>query len=146
MTTMIVERLVIANQVEELRRMSQWIADGGAAAGVSKEVIGVLDFCANEAVTNIISYAYDDAIRHEITLDLTATQSGATILIKDDGRPFNVLEAPKPKSPATLAEAEIGGLGIHLIRCMVSRCEYRRENGYNVLQLEASRGHIAGNA
>ena len=54
------DRLIIRNDVAELRRMSEWLVGSGQAAGLSKEVLSRLEVCANEAVSNIISYAYDD--------------------------------------------------------------------------------------
>ena len=145
-TTMFGEQLVIGNSVEDLRRMSQWLTASGVAADIPQDMILVLDFCANEAVFNIISYAYDDAASHDITLELNATQNGAVLVIRDDGRPFNMLAAPEHKIPANLADADVGGLGIHLIRRLIARCDYRRENGTNVLILEAQPKRPAGNA
>ena len=135
---MVSERIVILNDISELRRMTQWLQASSAAADIPQGLVQMLDVCANEAVTNIISYAYDDGDRHEINLALTRTDGGARLEIRDDGRPFNVLDAPEHKMPLTLADAEAGGLGIHLIRRLMTHCEYRREAGHNVLCLEAA--------
>lgn len=135
------DRLVIANDVAELRRMTDWLCNAAAAMTASREVIDMLDFCANEAVSNIINYAYDDNAHHDITLDLHRTTEGVRLSIEDDGRPFNMLEAPEFVAPAELAEARVGGLGIHLIRHRISRCDYRRKDGCNVLFLEAHDKH-----
>ncbi len=131
------DRLIIGNEMTELRRMSEWLVASGLASGIPQDVLFKLDVCANEAVTNIISYAYDDSERHDITLDLIKTATGACLIIRDDGKPFNLLEAPPHHQPASLADARIGGLGIHLIRGLMSQCAYERENGINVLRLEA---------
>jgi hypothetical protein len=48
-----------------------------------------------------------------------------------------MLEAPERPQPARLADASIGGLGLPLIRDLMSHCAYQRENGFNVLSLEA---------
>jgi serine/threonine-protein kinase RsbW len=135
-TTMLGARIVIVNDVAELRRMTQWLWNAAASAGIAERLVRLLDVCANEAVANIISYAYDDAARHEIALELEKTADGARLVIRDDGRAFDVSKAPAPAAPASLDDARIGGLGIHLIRRMTSRCDYRRENGFNVLLLE----------
>jgi serine/threonine-protein kinase RsbW len=117
--------------------MTNWLWRVGTGAGVGRELIAVLDFCANEAVSNIINYAFDDSAHHDITLDLSKTEHGARLVIKDDGKPFDLLKAPEYLAPKSLAEAKIGGLGIHLIRRQISHCCYLRENGFNVLSLEA---------
>jgi anti-sigma regulatory factor (Ser/Thr protein kinase) len=131
------ERLTISNEIAELRRMSEWLVSSGLACGIHQDVLRKLELCANEAVTNIISYAYDDSQGHDITLELDKTATGARLIIRDDGKPFNPLEVPPHRQPARLADATPGGLGIHLIRGLMSRCAYQRENGINVLRLEA---------
>ena len=131
------DRLTISNEMAELRRMSEWLGSSGQACGMQKEVLSRLEVCANEAVTNIIRYAYEDPKGHSITLELDKTATGARLVIRDDGKPFNMLETPEPRQPASLADARIGGLGIPLIRRLMSQCAYRRENGLNVLCLEA---------
>jgi serine/threonine-protein kinase RsbW len=135
--------LTIRNNESELRRMSQWLRDSARAASIPEELVFPLDVCANEVVGNIMSYAYEDAAAHEISLELAATPKGARLVIRDDGRPFNPLDEPEPQHPASLAEAQIGGLGIPIVRRMMAHCEYRREQRNNVLTLEA---HSAGKA
>ena len=120
-----------------MRRMSEWLVGSGQAAGLPQDVLSRLEVCANEAVTNIISYAYDDAAGHDIALELNKTATGACLTIRDDGMPFNMLEAPEHHQPASLADARIGGLGLPLMRGLMSHCAYQRENGFNVLCLEA---------
>jgi len=131
------DRITISNEMAELRRMSEWLVSSGVACGIQKEVLSRLEVCANEAVTNIIRYAYDDSKGRSITLELDKTATGARLVIRDDGKPFNVLESPPHRQPASLADARVGGLGIPLIRRLMSECVYRRENGINVLSLEA---------
>ena len=134
-TAMLGDRIVISNDVAELRRMTTWLRACADAAEIPPELVHKLDICANEAVTNIISYAYDDGRRHEIALELVETASGVSLVIRDDGKPFNVREAPAHAKPASLDDAEIGSLGIHLMRRLMPHFDYRRENGVNVLSL-----------
>ena len=95
---------------------------------------------------NIINYAYPDAGRREITLELNETPDGVSLVIRDDGKPFNPLDVPEPKLPKSLDEALIGGLGVHFIRRMMTRSHYRRADGFNVLSFEVRRDRPAGNA
>lgn len=136
MATMQGEQLVIANQLHELRRMTQWLHDSGQALGIAEDALFRLDVCANEAVTNIIDYAFVDNRRHNICIEMNKTPAGAILVIRDDGVNFNPLDMPEHQTPATLAEAAIGGLGIRLIKRMTSRCSFKRANGLNVLTLE----------
>lgn len=127
------QRLVLGNDFAELRRMSAWLADTARAWGLPAERIGELDLCANEAVTNIISYAYDAAGRRQIIVSMQWQDNGVRFSIEDDGRPYNPLAVAPEPLPATLAEARIGGLGVRLILGIATDCGYRREDGRNVL-------------
>src|SRR5205814_118236 len=120
-------RLSIGNQPEDLRQMSAWLWERCTAAGIPEEVVQRLDLCANEAVGNIISYAYAGEGAHRIQLELLSTGNELSLEVRDDGRAFNPLEVPEHEQPASLAEAGIGGLGVHLIRRLMTRCEYERQ-------------------
>lgn len=145
-STMLADRIIIGNDLGELRRMSQWLRGSAAAANIPDDLVFALDFCANEAVTNIISYAYVDSARHDIVLELTPAERAAKLVIRDDGKPFDVPRAPEHIAPASLADAHVGGLGIHLIRKLMAHCDYRREGQFNVLSLETQQTTQTRNA
>ena len=95
-----------------------------------------LDLVVNEAVTNVISHAYDDTGEHEIRISL-ALQPGTVVLqVEDDGQPFDPFEAAMPSPASDLDHASIGGRGILLIRSYTSVHDYRRVGGHNRLTLE----------
>lgn len=144
-TVMLNDRLVITNSIDELPRMNSWLLDCAAAAGLPSNLTFNLDVCLTEAVFNIISYAYDDARSHDIILELSKTDAGARVVIHDDGRPFNLLDASLPPVAAKLQEARIGGLGVPLIRKM-AKCHYQRIEGWNVLTLEVQHKTLSGHA
>jgi anti-sigma regulatory factor (Ser/Thr protein kinase) len=130
------DRLVIGNDFNELRRMTEWLQTACSGEGLEHGMLASLDLCANELVTNIISYSYEDDRHHDIELELHKTPLGARLTVIDDGRPFNILEAPEHIQPGSLEEAQIGGLGILLVRKMSTCCSYRREAGRNVVAID----------
>jgi serine/threonine-protein kinase RsbW len=129
--------LTIVNHVPEIRRMSLWLDAASRQLGLPAELLFKFDLCANEAVANIISYAFLDDDLHEIFLRLSLIGSLASLEIEDDGIPFNPLDAPEHVQPASLEEAQLGGLGIKLIRRHMDQCNYVRRNGRNVLKMTA---------
>ncbi len=115
--------------------MSQWLEQALSDLDVPAAVRFKFDLSANEAVTNIIDYAFDDQAPHSIRLDLALTDAELCLEIKDDGRAFNPLEFEVEPVPSTLEEATPGGLGVKLIRHYMDLCDYRREDGVNHLML-----------
>ncbi len=55
--------------------------------------------------------------------------------VQDDGMPFNPLARQAPDTNVALADREIGGLGIHLVRNMFDEVHYERRGSWNVLRL-----------
>lgn len=88
-----------------------------------------------ELITNTIKYGYDDSHRHtiEVVLELG---SPVVMTVTDDGHPFNPLtDAPAPTLEGEIEDRPIGGLGLHMIREMGMKLDYRREHECNILRI-----------
>ena len=95
-----------------------------------------MNLALDEVVTNVIRYAHDDGRQHPIVVRLALEQGVLTAQVEDDGRAFNPLDAPVPDIGAGIDDRPIGGLGIHLVRSVMTSVEYRREDGRNVLTMK----------
>lgn len=71
-----------------------------------------------EAVINVISYAYEPEEEGKVWLKVYVEGDELILEIKDSGKPFNPLtkEDALEKRPESLEETEIGGLGIAFMR------------------------------
>lgn len=124
--------IVATNQLSELERVSHLVDAFGNTHGVAPKTIFEINVAIDEVLTNIISYAYPDGGDHEIIVHLSLTNGEFVVAVEDDGRPFNPLDLKLPDLDQSLAERPIGGLGIHLVRKVMDRLEYRREQDKNV--------------
>ena len=89
-----------------------------------------------EAVENIVRYAYDGGIGWlEAGTSLDHDTLVLTVELRDAGVPFNPLEQPEPDITAKAEDREIGGLGIYLCKKLMDSISYRYENGNNVLTM-----------
>ncbi len=91
--------------------------------------------CAEEIFVNIAAYAYPDGAG-DVVLRLEATDGGFTMTFTDTGIPFDPLEKEDPDVTLSAEERDVGGLGIFMVKRMMDRVDYRRENGRNRLTLE----------
>jgi anti-sigma regulatory factor (Ser/Thr protein kinase) len=105
------------------------------AAGVGEAVVGELRLVAEEGLSNVIRHAYGDSARHSIEVALEVGRGEVQLVFRDDGRPFDPLAAPAPDLDGPVEQRRAGGLGIHLLRRLVDRADYRREGDANVLRL-----------
>lgn len=127
---------LLRNDLAELQWLNQLVSDFAEHHGLPSELVFRLTLVLEEIITNVISYGYEDAMEHEISVRLSWEDPDMKIEVEDDGRPFNPLEAPPPDMVKPLAERPVGGLGIHLVREMMDKLEYRRENDKNLLVLK----------
>jgi anti-sigma regulatory factor (Ser/Thr protein kinase) len=88
-----------------------------------------------EVLTNIIKYAFDDSAAHEIGVVLALQEDGLFIEVADDGAEFDPLAIPAPEMKNSILEAEVGGLGVHLVRRTVDSIHYRRNAARNILSM-----------
>ena len=132
--------LVIPNELAALRKMSAWLQSALAEMNMNDEVRYGFDLCANEAVSNVINYAYPNGGTHHIALRLARNAQRLSLEIRDDGLPYNPLTRPKQPTPAGIDQARIGGLGVDLIREYMDECDYQREAGSNILTLTVKVG------
>ena len=116
--------LTCGNRLEEIAGVTERIEAFGAMHGLPAEDLFKLTLTLDEVVTNIISYAYDDANEHQIEIRMDLDGTTAAVRVEDDGRAYNPLEAPKPALGAGIEDRPIGGLGVHMVRSMMDELEY----------------------
>ena len=125
----------LRNALSETRQIETWVEEFVRRAGLSVEAHHAFDLSLVEWITNLISYAYDDARDHWITIRFRAGEGEARVEVEDDGREFNPLTLPPVDITAPLETRPIGGLGIHMMRRLMDQVLYRRDNGRNILTL-----------
>ena len=94
-----------------------------------------MNVALDEVLTNVLSHAYDDAGAHEIRIVLAVYPGALQAEVEDDGRPFDPLTVAPPDRTAPLAERNVGGLGIHFVRNLLSDVAYQRIGDRNRLVL-----------
>ena len=131
-----VSRLVtITNNLDEIHTLTSVCEAFTEQLGFDSSEQYNLVLVAEEIITNIISYAYADETEHSIEVSLSYDNGLLTVIVTDDGRPFNPLDAPSPDLDASLEDRPIGGLGIALVKSLMDQVSYQRESNRNVLTL-----------
>jgi anti-sigma regulatory factor (Ser/Thr protein kinase) len=89
-----------------------------------------------EIFVNIASYAYPDGDGDvSLSFGFDKTERLMTLVIKDNGIPFNPLEKSEPDISLSADEREIGGLGIFITKKTMDTVSYTYENDSNVLTM-----------
>jgi serine/threonine-protein kinase RsbW len=101
---------------------------------LSADLIQDIRLVAEEIFSNIVFHAYPGTEGTVRVRAFVADGGKFCIRFEDRGSPFNPLEHGPPNLDADLAEREIGGLGIYLVRKLAHHIHYARdEGGSNVL-------------
>ena len=94
-----------------------------------------INLALEEAVTNVISYAYPEGTEGEIKVDAIARKDSLRFTISDFGQEFDPTATPEVDTSLALEDRPIGGLGIHLVRKIMDRVSYKRQDDMNILTL-----------
>jgi anti-anti-sigma factor len=89
----------------------------------------------DELLNNTISYGFAGRERGEVTIEVELRADRLSVVLSDDGRPFNPFSAAAPDTARSVEERPIGGLGIHLVRRMMDEVSYHRRADRNVVIL-----------
>ncbi len=123
---------------ENFESFMEFIDSEAKKIGFSKSQLYKINLAAEEAVINVINYAYAEREPEMLTVicsSLPEPQPGLEVDIIDKGIPFNPLEKEKPDTTLEVHEREIGGLGIHMIRKCTTDLHYHGENDTNRLTM-----------
>jgi serine/threonine-protein kinase RsbW len=134
MNAMSTRRLLLDRDLAELERLAVWI-EGWAMRDLSADLSFAVQVCLEEAVANIIMYSTTTDDRLEIVVEVERRNQTLVARIEDNGSAFDPTQVPRPPVPASLAEANVGNLGIHLMRSFAAGMHYERRDSRNRLTM-----------
>lgn len=127
-------KIILPAKLDNLDKLIQFTSSFAEENGVSPKRIMEIELSVEEALVNVFSYAYPE---NEGDVELKCMTEGESlkIMVLDEGIPFNVLSVDDPDITETLAERQIGGLGIFFIKKMANEVNYERKDGKNILSM-----------
>lgn len=127
--------LVITNKVEELSRLAEQVDFLADNWGLSMPLCMNINLVLEEAVSNIIFYAFEDKEKHDIKIFIALQDDQLKIEIIDDGIAFDPSKSEQADISLPIEERPVGGLGILLISKIMDEVLYIREDNKNKLIL-----------
>ena len=129
------ETLVLKNDVHEVTRFSNFIKSVLEQLGIEKSLARKLRLAVEEAVVNVIDYAYPLGSEGDITIHVMSDGHSIRFKIIDAGVAFDPTAKEKADTTLSIDDRQIGGLGILLVRELMDTINYEREEGQNILTL-----------
>ncbi len=127
--------MILRDDVSELERVMSFVSDLCVRNAIPPGTEYDLNLALDEVVTNVAKYAYPEGGEHLYTLQITVNKNEFVARFEDDGVEFNPTEYPSPDLDAPLQGRKEGGLGIYLIRQIMTSVEYQRVAGKNIVTL-----------
>lgn len=134
-THIINNSIILHNDVQEVPVMTDFVEKTAGQAHLDPSVTMTLTLAIEEAVANVMKYAYPEGEVGPIEIDATIKDGSLSFTIKDSGTPFDPTQVKKADITLSAEEREIGGLGIHLIRSIMDTVEYHHTSNQNILTL-----------
>lgn len=135
------KELHLTNDVSQVVALGEWIERLGEELALNPADVFQLNLALEEAVVNVMNYAYPGQTDMPIVLSVSADEGadGIVFRLTDNGVPFDPTRAEMPDVTLPAEERNIGGLGIFLVEQLMNRVAYEREGESNVLTMEWKR-------
>jgi serine/threonine-protein kinase RsbW len=120
----------IPGRLGNIRDACAFVVTGAEQAGFSVDELFRIELACDEACTNIIEHAYGGDDVGVVRISWQIDDKSFTIIMNDDGPPFDPDEVPPPDIPAdpdNLNGLKTGGLGIYFMRNLMDEVRFSRD-------------------
>ncbi len=119
-------------ELERLRAFIEGFCDREAIPDPTRYHLSV---ALEELIVNAIKHGACQSREGAIRLAMRMENGEVRMELSDSGIAFDPLQAPPPDLTQKLLTRPVGGLGIHLVRCLIPAIRYERRGGRNYLYL-----------
>ncbi len=125
----------VPSEAAHLPTLSKFLQDFWSESDLPVAEAVTFQLALEEVFMNVVMHGsrVDRAPRVEVSVALV--DGGVTLIVEDDGSPFDPLSLPAPDLMASLEERPVGGLGVFLVRQMMDSVRYQRRGARNQLQM-----------
>ena len=127
--------LILHNDIQQIPQLADFVETIAEESGLSQTLAMSLNLALEEAVTNVIVYAYPPGTDGLVDIEAILHKDRIRFIISDSGHPFDPTQVKEVDINLPLEERPIGGLGIHLVRSIMDEVSYERLGDRNILYL-----------
>lgn len=127
--------LTLRNDIQDVPLLAAFIDEVCEAAGFNASVAMQMNLAMEEAVVNVMNYAYPVGVKGDIVIEAEDKGDSVQFDIIDGGTPFDPTAEADADTTLSAEERPIGGLGIFLVRQLMDIVSYKYKDGKNRLTL-----------
>ena len=124
--------LRVERSMQGLERLGPWVDEVAADLALTRRVEYALRLCLEEAVANLVMHGVPVPGADAVSMIVDCTDDGLRLTVTDRCEAFD-LRSVTSVSLADRSPAQIGGLGIHLMRQYARVIDYARDGDANRL-------------
>jgi anti-sigma regulatory factor (Ser/Thr protein kinase) len=128
--------LTLRNNVQDVPQLAVFVDQVCETAGFSASITMQMNLAMEEAVVNVMNYAYPKGTEGEISIEAQAVDGRVTFVIIDSGIPFDPTAEEEADTSLSAEDRPIGGLGIFLVCQLMDVVSYEYRDGKNMLTLQ----------
>ena len=129
------ESIVLTNDMQEVPRLNTFVEKICEKVGFDQDNTKQVKAAVEEAVVNVIKYAYPSGTRSDVTIEAASNEMRLKFTIIDKGKPFDPTVQTAVDTTLTDKEHPAGNMGIHIMRQNMDSINYERIDNLNVLTL-----------
>jgi len=133
--TFMERRISLSNDVQEVPKLAAFVDEVCESLELDPMLSMQLNLALEEAVVNVIDYAYPAGTKGDVTVEVKTTEDSLVFVVIDSGIAFDPTAKAEVDTTLSAEERKIGGLGIHLVRHIMDDVKYERSDGRNILTL-----------
>ncbi len=120
-------------EIKELANIATFIESFGSKNSLTSDIIFKINLAVDELFTNVVNYSLKKDQKAKIKLSLSLNVNEVRIILEDRGAPFDPTIVPQNMQNKSLDDMKAGGLGLHIVKELMSEVSYRRIDDTNVL-------------
>ena len=129
------KEIVFQNNMEEVTNVAAFVEEIGEELDLSFALLNGLQLAIEEAVVNVIQYAYPVGETGAASLGVKHDGNSLTFILTDSGVAFDPTAKTDPDITLSAELRPVGGLGIMLTKKIMSEVTYERKEGQNILTM-----------
>lgn len=133
--------ITVPSSTRYLEDVRQFVEMHARRVRLAEETVEQFKIAVDEACTNVIKHAYKGNDTHQIDLAVIIDNDYFTVRIRDEGQSFRPEQYKEPDIFELAKRRRAGGFGVHIMRRLMDRVEYRTRGKFNEVCLTKYRNH-----
>ena len=141
-TMQLLKSITLTNNVQDVPLLATFVEEVCEQAGFDASVTMQMNLAMEEAVVNVMNYAYPSGTQGDIMIDALMGNGKLQFVISDKGTPFDPTAEADADTTLSAEERPLGGLGIFLVRQLMDDINYEYKDDKNILTLSKEMGSV----